>query len=114
MKIKKQKPLLPTLKERKRYLVYEAITKAPITQAKTHSLIKASLKDLTGTLGLSKAGLIFLKDWNKQRGIVRINNKELDHLKSSLVQIREKNILFRSIGVSGMLKQARRKMEDLQ
>ena len=106
-KITKQKPLSPTLKEKKRYLVYEIVSSKTISQNKSQNLISAELKDFVGKLGLGKAGLLFLKDWENNRGIARVNNKYLDHLRAALCNIKEEDTMFRSVGVSGILKQAR-------
>jgi len=109
MKIVKQRPLLPTLREKKRYLVYEVISEDRISQNETQKIISSEFEAFVGRLGSGKAGLIFLKDWMNNKGIVRINNKYLDYLKASLCDIRKENMLLKSVGVSGILKQARSK-----
>jgi len=106
-KIVKQKPLSPTLREKKRYVVYEVLSDSQISQKASQRLILQEFKELAGNLGLGKAGLLFLKDWEEYKGILRINNKYLDHLRAALCNIQEKDTLFRSVAVSGVLKQAR-------
>jgi|SRR3989344_3870993 len=105
------KTLLPSLKERKRYLVFEVISKS-----KDFSLedIKKSILDaeifFLGLSGLSRAGLIFLEDWKNQRGIMRVSHKEVDAVKAGFCFVRKINkeeVVLRSIGVSGILQKAR-------
>ena len=66
------KPLLPSLREKKRYLVFEVISSKGLTSM-PYKEIEESMRKLYGDVGLGGAGLIFLKDkWNKmlQRGII--------------------------------------------
>ncbi|MBU0615236.1 MAG: hypothetical protein KJ601_04030 [Nanoarchaeota archaeon] len=106
------KPLLPTLKERKRYIAYEVISDQVTDADSVSSSIQKSVHEFIGRLGEEKAGMIFLKDkWSetKQRGLVRVNNKYVDHIKASMgliKQINDRNVIVRSLGVSGILKKA--------
>jgi len=112
----KLKPLLPSLKEKKRYLAFNVITKAKsLTYGAICDAINNSFKELYGEVGLADAGLIFVKDkFNKKTmtGIVRVNNKLVDKLKLSLSMIKKidnTNVVVRSVGVSGVLKKAEEK-----
>ena len=74
--------------------------------------IKESMLKLYGEVGLGKAGLIFLKNkWNKmkQRGIVKIHYKYVDQLRATLCSFHKKDVIMRSVGVSGILKKAENK-----
>ena len=117
-KIKRQKPLLPSLKEKKRYLVYEAMSKNQLDRESLQKEIKKGFGDYVGSLGMAKAGIMFLKDWKNNKGIVRINNNYVDNLRATLVQVnsvKDDSVLLRSVGVSGILKKARNKFleEDI-
>lgn len=110
---KKIKPLLPSLREKKRYLAFEVLSKSKITDFDAVS--KAILQNSTeflGQLGMSKAGIMILKDkynQNSQRGIIRVNHKNIDNLKAALTMIDDINnndVIVKSIGVSGILKKA--------
>lgn len=65
-----------------------------------------------GQLGLAKAGMRILPDkWNQelQKGIIKINHKHVDELKSALTlieKISDKKAVVKSIGVSGILNKA--------
>jgi len=110
------KPILPTLREKKRYLAFEVISKGrsyeynPIAGA-----IHNSLLQLVGELGEGRAGVIFLEDtFNKelQRGLIKVNHKYVDHLRAALALIKnieESEVIVRSVGVSGILKKAENK-----
>ncbi len=98
----KAKSLLPSLKEKKRYVVFEVLTKTSLETAKKQILSKA--KELFGLYGLAKMNLRFLEDWNSNRGIVKVNNKYVDYLRSVFVL---NELSIRTVSVSGMLKKAR-------
>ncbi|RMF06956.1 hypothetical protein D6764_00995 [Candidatus Woesearchaeota archaeon] len=118
MQIKKIKPVRPSMREKKRYLVAEGILegsqKADAEDIK-HEVIH-SHKRMFGTYGLAKAGIMFLKGKNG-RAIIRVNNKELDNLRTSISFItratagrhKGRSMLVKSVGVSGTLKKAREK-----
>jgi ribonuclease P/MRP protein subunit POP5 len=108
---------LPTLKERKRYLAFEVISKEKMDNfSSISSAVLAKTKEFLGELGLAKAGIWLLPDkWNssRQTGIIRVSHKYLNELKTSLALIKNidnSQVIFRSIGVSGMLNKTKRFM----
>ena len=112
----KIKPLLPSLREKKRYLAYEVISRGRFNDAlHVNKAIVEAAKEFLGNLGMARAGIITMGDqWNTdtQRGIIRVNNKHVDDLKASLVfagNIEGKEAIVRSIGASGILKKAKQK-----
>ena len=112
----KIKPLLPSLREKKRYLVYEVISKSSFNDAAhVNKAILDASKEFLGNLGMARAGIIAMSDqWNAdtQRGIMRVNNKHVEDLKASLVfagSVDGKEAIVRSIGASGILKKAKQK-----
>ncbi|MEK6868950.1 MAG: Rpp14/Pop5 family protein, partial [Nanoarchaeota archaeon] len=112
----KIKPLLPSLREKKRYLVYEVVSGNRFNDAlHVNKSILEAAKEFLGNLGMARAGIITMNDqWNAdmQRGIIRVNNRHVDDLKASLVfagSIDGKETIVRSIGASGILKKARQK-----
>ena len=105
------KPLLPSLREKKRYLVFEVISEKELTLMPDKEIEESMLK-LHGKIGLGKAGLIFLKNkWNKmlQRGIIKVNYKYVDQLRAALCSFHNRDAIIRSVGVSGILKKAEEK-----
>lgn len=110
------KALKPSLREKKRYLAFEIISKAKI---KGFSVIRDTIADcLTGFLGTresSLAGMIILKErynQDKQRGIIKISHKYVDKLRASFCFIEKiggQKVIVRSLGTSGILKKAHEK-----
>ena len=111
---KRLKPLLPTLKEKKRYLVFEAISDENITFNQIADQIDEKSKKLLGLFNASEAGIQLLKEtWNskKQRGIIRINHKYVHQLKSCFLFINDidgKEAVIQSIGLSGVINKAKK------
>jgi ribonuclease P/MRP protein subunit POP5 len=107
--MKKIKPILPSLREKKRYLVYEVIGNDNLTAEEIEKSIKSSYLTSFGEVELGNAGLIFLnKQFNKkkQKGIIRVNNKCVDNLRYSLAlikDIKKSDVIIHSIGCSGII-----------
>ena len=112
----KTKPLLPSLREKKRYLAYEVISGHKFNDAvDINKAIMDAAKDFLGNLGMAKAGIIAMDDQfsqKSQKGIIRVNNKHLDKLRASLLfveKINENDAIIKSVGASGVLKKAQQK-----
>ena len=105
----KEKPLLPTLREKKRYVVFEVLSDYDFDAKEVSCAIKSSFKDLFGVEGLADAGLIFLdKKFNREtkRGFLRVSNTSLDQLRASFTFINDINgnkTIVKSIIASGMI-----------
>lgn len=108
----KLKPLLPSLREKKRYIAYEIISEHKLNLSADmveKSILESSL-DYMGDYGMSKAGVMVMKNkYRKQKGIIRVANKSADNLRASLALITHVNntkVIVRSVGMSGILKKA--------
>lgn len=129
----KQKPLLPTLKERQRYVVYSVITEfndmpksEKINKTTTDNsnntlngvsgeLIVEEINKLLGIFDGAKAGLVNL-GFNRQtmKGILRVTNTHVDKVRVCLGLLRELNghkVILNTIYVSGMLNKAKQRSE---
>ena len=111
----KLKPVLPSLREKKRYLVFEIISKEKISDSNAvSSAISHYSLQFLGQLGTAKAGIIMLNNkWDPdlQRGIIKVSHKHVDAVKAALMladKIEGKEVIIRSIGVSGILNKAER------
>ena len=83
-------PLLPSLKEKKRYLVFEAISDKKLAFNDVAKAIQDSLHNYIGLLGTGQAGMQILPEkWKDNKGVIRINHKFVDHLKASLALIKK-------------------------
>jgi len=108
------KPLLPTLKERKRYILIKIqngqgeTRKGDIVEA----VAKAGLLFI-GELGMAKAGMQFLPetyDPKTKTGVVRVNHKFVDETKASLALVKEisgKKATITSMKTSGIITKLR-------
>ncbi len=110
----KIKPILPSLREKKRYLVYEVIGNKNFTVNEIEKTIKNSYLTSFGEIETGKAGLIFLNkkfDKEKQRGIIKVSNKCLENLRYSLAlvkKIKNSKVIIRSVGCSGIINKTKK------
>lgn len=99
---------MPSLRERKRYLVYETISENPIEPKMAFKTIKKQFQLLFGSIGLSEAGLMFIKDKaSTTKGVIRVKHTYVNKLKMSLAlidQVEGEDALIHSVGVTGILK----------
>ena len=98
--------VLPTLREKKRYLVFEVIGDANCNTAVT--TLKNSFSGFFGVMETAKAAITPVKSSGK-RCMLSVNRKYVDKLKSTLAMVKKinnKSIILRSIGVSGALNAA--------
>ena len=112
MKPHRNTPLLHSLKEKRRYVVFEAHSPDSLNYSEVQTAISNKAAELFGTIGLAHAGISFLPDWNKNKGIVRVAADSLDLIKSTFVFIKEinnKHLMLSSVGISGTLNKARNK-----
>ena len=112
----KLRPLLPTLKEKKRYIVFEVLSRQKIGfDAVSKAVMDKSLQFL-GELGVSKAGIHLLPDkYNaeKQKGIMRVNRRHVDSMRAVFALVNKvdnQEAIIKSAGVSGILKKTERFM----
>tara|TARA_Y100000310_G_scaffold309580_1_gene353833 strand:- start:1522 stop:1872 length:351 start_codon:yes stop_codon:yes gene_type:complete len=108
----KLKHLLPSLREKKRYIVYEVQANSQITHTEAKKEVSNKMKQFIGELGIAQAGLMHLKDWKNNQGIIKVNAKHVDHAKASLSLIKtinEKKATVKSVAVSGIINKLRKK-----
>ena len=113
----KGKPLLPTLRTKKRYVVYEAISEQPVRHDQVVSAVTDSFRENFGLFTLGSSGLMDTRIYDKNRGILKINNKYLKHLGVSMAMITEINknpAIIHAVGVSGILKKAKNKYTEVK
>lgn len=110
----KIKPILPSLREKKRYLAFEIISQDKIKDfTSVNNAIFNSCFSYLGELTMAKAGIMLLKDkYKNNKGIIRVNHKNINNLKSSLMLIKKINkqdVIVRTLGLSGILKKAEKR-----
>lgn len=98
--------LLPTLKERKRYLLFEV--SADVDKDACKDAIQQACLQMLGELGCAKAGISFLgENYNNNKGILRVDAKYVDEVKLSLSNIKEiegQKATIKVSKVSGIIK----------
>ena len=108
------KPLLSSLREKKRYVVFKVISQEQLPFKEINKSIKEHFLSLMGEFGYAKAGLMLLHEqWNqsKNTGIAKINHKYVPHLKMALSLIKNienEKVIVNSLGVSGILAKTQR------
>ena len=104
------KALKPSLKEKKRYVVFEVLSKTRVGFKDTRDAILDAVHRFLGSSGAAKLGLVFFEDrWKDQKGIVKVNLKHVEQLKASFCfagKINGQEVICRSVGASGILKKA--------
>ena len=106
----KLKPILPSLKEKKRYLSFEIISEHSFSADDVSKAAMDSILSLLGTLEAGKAGLMFLSDkYSNNSGIIKTNHKFVDKVRTALALVSKidgEDMLIRTRIVSGTLKKA--------
>ena len=110
----KIKVLRPTLKEKKRYLVYDAnyFGKRVADYIKFKQKVSESFLRLFGDVGYGEAGVMFVKG-NGRKGVIRSNRQYVDHVKTALMMLKKvesSDVAVRCVGVSGTLDKAEKIM----
>ena len=106
------KKLLPSLREKKRYVVYEILSDKGVNAGQAREAIYNNLLKMMGEIELGRAGMQILPDYTMQRGIIKISNKYVDTLKASFAlmeKINNNKVIVASRGVSGAINKARSK-----
>jgi RNase P/RNase MRP subunit POP5 len=100
--------LLPSLRQKKRYIVFESSAKFSFTIMK--KAVDAALHDFLGQLGLAKATPQLLREkYSAPRFIIKVSNRYVDECKSALMLITHvgtTKAFIRSVNTSGTLKKA--------
>ncbi len=106
-------PLPSSKRERNRYLVYEALSQSDICSEDIGRAIWKAALDFLGELGVSRSGLRVVEwDEKKKRGIIKVNHTSTEEARMVLALVQEagrKPVALHVIGVSGILKKARKK-----
>ena len=101
------KPLLPTLKERKRYILFELTSEKKIEKKIVGEQVRKACLQFLGELGMARAGVQFLPEtYNNGKGIIRVGHKYVDEVKAALALVSKidgKKASFNISKVSGII-----------
>jgi len=112
--------LLPTLKERKRYILVKIYSKSEFEKKDVKEQCTNACLQFLGELGMAKAGIQFLAEtWNKksQTGILRAGHIFVDEVKSSLAlisKIKGKKATAQAIKVSGSMDKLKKYQKEVK
>ncbi len=109
--------ILPThLRDKKRYLAFQAISEIPLQREDVISLIMESSGNLYGACSTSQLGLWVVKVWdyttpgaNTVKGIIRCKREEVDKARAvipTITKYKGKRVAFQTLGISGTIKAA--------
>lgn len=107
--------ILPSLREKKRYVIFEVISRKSIQTKILMQAIHASFLTISGEVKAAFAGLYIpanLFNETAQKGIIRVNHTMVDTLRASfcrITMVMQQPVIIRSIGVSGTLQKAKQK-----
>lgn len=107
------KPVLPSLREKKRYVAYEIKAEKPLAFKEVKTELEKKMLQFLGELGYGKAGVMVTEVWQNNKGIIRTNVKSVDQVKTALAlveKIGEQNVIIKTIGVSGILNKIKNKL----
>jgi ribonuclease P/MRP protein subunit POP5 len=118
MKQKKLKILMPTMREKERYIAFQVISEEDeeFSYPDLESAIWNTMLDFLGEEGVSKTFVWLLKDcWSQktQKGILRCNNKSVQEVIASLGlidRLGDNRITFKILKISGTIKSIREKL----
>lgn len=104
--------LLPSLRQKKRYVVFEIVSDRAFSFQEMKENIYDALHQFFGSWGSAHASpMIIAERFNeqKQRLVIKVNNTSVDELKMALVlctHIKNNPLIIRSLVTSGTLKKA--------
>jgi ribonuclease P/MRP protein subunit POP5 len=108
--IKKLKSLSPTLRERDRYISFKIISQEPVLYDDLEQAIWNTGLDYFGEYGVSKLSIWLMKNiWDEkdQIGVIKCNNKSVQHILAGLgliSRLGDNRIIFKILKVSGTIK----------
>lgn len=100
--IEKKLKLLPTLREKRHYLVIKPKSKQEMSEKELHEKIDKAILDFIGIFGYAKAGPLFI-EVKRNYVIVSITTKYVKSIKAALALSD-----LECVGVSGAIKKVRR------
>ncbi len=112
---------LPSLKERKRYVLVKVISKESktnkilFTYPEIKQALESTFQEFFGTLGLSRAAIKLLGrkfDKEEQTLPIKVAHKHVDELKAALALVKKvkgSSVIVRSLTTSGTVKKVNKK-----
>ena len=103
------KQILPSMKESRRYLVFQTDKKIEFEDAR--SMVDKLFKEQVGTLGKAKANLKLIENlFEGDKGVIGVSPKFVNELIFSLALSEDPR--FQTLGVSGIVNKTKRFLND--
>lgn len=109
----KEKSIIPSLREKRRYLAYSIISNGKISQESARKAIEKSALSFLGQLEYARAGVMIMPAGNA--GIIRASNKYLNKVRASMMfidNIEDNPVLIETVTVSGILRKAKEALKE--
>jgi len=110
-KKKSVNPIPLSLRDRKRYLVFELIVEGHLKESEVSFFLKNHLMKLFGSLGLSKMNYQFIGFNEKSsKGILKCRHTAVEDLKAGILLLKEVNgipVIPKTLKTSGTVKKAK-------
>lgn len=107
---KKLKTLIPTLRERERYIAFQIISEEAVNYLDLETNLWEIMLEFLGEYGLSKTSVWLLKNLYNQKnqiGVIRCNHKSLAQILACLgliSRLGESRVVFKILKISGTIK----------
>jgi len=104
------KVLIPTLREKERYISFQVISEEPIMYEDLEQGIWNTMLDFFGEYGISKTSMWIIKnlyDPEKQVGVIRCNNKSVPQVVAGLgliSRLGDVRVTFKILKISGTIR----------
>lgn len=111
--------LLPSLKQKKRYLAGEIISEETFTCSEVETAVQQALLDFLGQLGVANSAPLFLKELflpDQKRFVLKVNRQYVNETKSALAlikKIKNKEVIIKSLITSGTIKTIKKKLNEV-
>ncbi len=111
----KPKRLPPSLRQPKRYIIFEIIGENPVEYGSVVSSVWNKLFELYGDFGTSEMNMWIIENlfsMEKQRGVIKCSHKEVEKMRTALTLINiinEVKVIVNVLGVTGTVKSAEKK-----
>ncbi|MBS3108692.1 hypothetical protein J4409_02370 [Candidatus Woesearchaeota archaeon] len=107
------KSILPSLREKKRYLAYEVISDKSINERIAKNAINSYILKFLGELNYAKAGVMFL-NFRNNKGVIKTAHNYVNEVKTAIAlidNIENNPVNVKSLYVSGSLSKVFSKTE---
>jgi RNase P/RNase MRP subunit POP5 len=100
--------LLPSLKPKKRYILFEIISNKTFQTKVVEDAVLNAIKEFIGILGVAKVAPMFVKEkFKDNKFVLKVGHKFTDEIKSALILVKEiknEQVIIKSVVTSGTLK----------